>query len=159
MDEMDEGFGFLVHDVARLLTSVLDKRLSRYGLTRSHWRAILYIWRTPGISQTELSDILDLSRMGVTGLIDRMETKGLVARRDDATDRRVKRVYLTESTTELVPKITALGGETVDDFFTGIDKTDQDVLINLLLKVKVNGKRLLSDEEDKAAGTDKTHAG
>lgn len=159
MDEMDEGFGFLVHDVARLLTSVLDKRLSRYGLTRSHWRAILYIWRTPGISQTELSDILDLSRMGVTGLIDRMETKGLVARRDDATDRRVKRVYLTESTTELVPKITALGGETVDDFFTGIDKTDQDALINLLLKVKVNGKRLLSDEEDKAAGTDKTHAG
>ena len=66
-EEMDTGFGFLVHDVARQLTGVLDRRLNRYGLTRSHWRAVLYIWRTPGISQTELSEILDLSRMRVTG--------------------------------------------------------------------------------------------
>ena len=144
MDETETNFGFLVHDVARQLTAVLDKRLSNYGLTRSHWRAVIYIWRTPGISQTELSEILDLSRMGVTGLIDRMESKGLVSRRDDAKDRRVKRIYLTESTTALVPLITKLGRECIDEFLAGIDETDREVLVNLLLKVKSNGTRLLS---------------
>jgi len=144
MDETETNFGFLVHDVARQLTAVLDKRLSHYGLTRSHWRAVIYIWRTPGISQTELSEILDLSRMGVTGLIDRMENKGLVLRRDDVKDRRVKRIYLTESTTTLVPLITKLGGECIDDFLAGIDDTDREALVNLLLKAKSNGTRLLS---------------
>jgi MarR family transcriptional regulator for hemolysin len=144
MDETETNFGFLVHDVARQLTAVLDRRLSHYGLTRSHWRAVIYIWRTPGISQTELSEILDLSRMGVTGLIDRMESKGLVLRRDDAKDRRVKRIYLTESTTALVPLITKLGSECIDEFLTGIDESDREVLANLLLKVKSNGIRLLS---------------
>ncbi|MCH7743005.1 MAG: MarR family transcriptional regulator [Proteobacteria bacterium] len=145
MEEMDSNFGFLVHDVARQLTSVLDKRLRPYGLTRSHWRAVVYIWRTPGISQTELSEILDISRMGITGLIDRMENKGLVSRRDDVKDRRVKRIYLTESTNGLIPIITKVGRENIADFLAGIDETDREVLINLLLKVKENGTHLLSE--------------
>ena len=147
MDQLERGFGFLVHDIARQLTSVLDERLSPYGLTRAHWRAVLYIWRTPGISQTDLSEILDLSRMGVTGLIDRMESKGLVSRKDDETDRRVKRVYLTDSTVELLPVIIALGRETIDDFFEGIDEAELDLLTDLLLKVKRNGCRLLSEKK------------
>jgi DNA-binding MarR family transcriptional regulator len=146
MHEFEEGFGFLVHDIARQLTTVLDKRLEPYGLTRSNWRAVLYIMRTPGISQTELSEILDLSRMGVTGLIDRMENKGLVCRKDDATDRRVKRVYLTDSTAKLVPAITELGRKTVDDFFVDISEEHRDSIIELLLRVKVNGTRLLNEE-------------
>lgn len=144
MNETETNFGFLVHDIARQLTSVLDKRLRQHGLTRSHWRAVVYIWRTPGISQTELSEILDVSRMGVTGLIDRMETKGLVSRRDDAKDRRVKRIYLTESTTGLIPIITKLGSETIDDFLTGIDDAEREVMTRLLQKVKENGAHLLS---------------
>lgn len=151
MDESDTNFGFLVHDVARQLTSVLDSRLSSYGLTRAHWRAVLYIWRTPGISQTELSEILDLSRMGVTGLIDRMENKGLVSRKDDLKDRRVKRIHLTESTAALVPLITRLGRECVDDFLVGIDETDRNVLLTLLLKVKENGTRLLSKTDSEVS--------
>jgi len=147
MEEMDTSFGFLVHDIARQMTSVLDKRLSKHGLNRSHWRAVLYIWRTPGISQTELSEILDVSRMGVTGLIDRMESKGLVVRRDDEKDRRMKRIYLSESTEQLVPTITSLGGEMVDEFFAGISKADQQTLTNLLVKVKKNGIDLLAPIE------------
>jgi MarR family transcriptional regulator, transcriptional regulator for hemolysin len=155
MEEMDTSFGFLVHDVARQMTAVMDKRLSKHGLTRAHWRAVLYIWRTPGISQTELSEILDLSRMGVTGLLDRMEIKGLVSRKDDPSDRRVKRIYLTEATQELVPSITALGREMVDEFFTGINAKDQKTLLNLLVQVKHNGNELLSQAETGERGESK----
>ena len=156
MEEIDGSFGFLVHDIARQMTSVMDKRLSKHGLTRSHWRAVLYIWRTPGISQTELSEILDVSRMGVTGLLDRMERKGLVLRKDDPNDRRMKRIYLTDSTQELIPMMTQLGGETMDDFLTGFSQKDRESLMNLLLRVKFNGSELLnagdSGDEQKGQG-------
>jgi MarR family transcriptional regulator for hemolysin len=154
MEEIDGSFGFLVHDIARQMTSVMDKRLSKHGLTRSHWRAVLYIWRTPGISQTELSEILDVSRMGVTGLLDRMERKGLVLRKDDPSDRRMKRIYLTDSTQELIPMMTQLGGETMDDFLTSFSKKDREALMNLLLRVKLNGSDLLKagDSGDEREG-------
>ena len=152
MDDIDKGFGFLVHDIARQLTGVMDRRLHRYGLTRSHWRAVLYIWRAPGISQTELSEILDLSRMGVTGLIDRMEKKGLVSRRDDSTDRRLKRIYLTESTAEMMPIIIKLGREMIDEFFEGLDESEQEQLVSLLLRVKENGSELLLQPETDERG-------
>lgn len=144
-NEIEEGFGFLVHDIARQITTALDERLKPYQLTRSNWRAVLYIWRTPGISQTELSEILDISRMGVTGLVDRMEAKGLVCRKDDPRDRRVKRVYLTDRTVELVPHITKLGRESIDDFFKGFSIKDRKVLTNLLMRVKANGLHLLDE--------------
>ena len=154
MEEIDGSFGFLVHDIARQMTSVMDKRLSKHGLTRSHWRAVLYIWRTPGISQTELSEILDVSRMGVTGLLDRMERKGLVLRKDDPNDRRMKRIYLTDSTQELIPMMTQLGGETMDDFLTGFSQKDREALMSLLLRVKFNGSELLNagDSGDEQEG-------
>ena len=154
MEEIDGSFGFLVHDIARQMTSVMDKRLSKHGLTRSHWRAVLYIWRTPGISQTELSEILDVSRMGVTGLLDRMERKGLVVRKDDPNDRRMKRIYLSDSTQELIPMMTQLGGETMDDFLTDFSKKDREALMNLLLRVKLNGLELLNagDSGDEREG-------
>jgi MarR family transcriptional regulator for hemolysin len=154
MEEIDGSFGFLIHDIARQMTSVMDKRLGKHGMTRSHWRAVLYIWRTPGISQTELSEILDVSRMGVTGLLDRMERKGLVLRKDDPSDRRMKRIYLTDSTQELIPMMTQLGGETMDDFLSGISKKDKEALMNLLLKVKLNGSDLLKlgDPADEQTG-------
>ncbi|MFP6809409.1 MAG: MarR family transcriptional regulator [Pseudomonadales bacterium] len=151
MSELEDGFGFLIHDIARQITTAFDERLKSYNMTRSNWRAILYIWRTPGITQTELSDILDLSRMGVTGLIDRMEDKGLVCRKDDARDRRIKRIYLTESTAELMPLINKLGQELVDDLFQDFSDSDRKRTFRLLLRVKDNGFSLLYEDTGKEA--------
>ena len=83
--------------------------------------------------------------MGVTGLVDRMEEKGLVVRRDDSKDRRVKRVYLSEATAEFIPLFTTLAGEIIDEFFEGIEENEVDVLIGLLLRVKQNAARILSE--------------
>ena len=49
-----------------------------------------------GLSQTQLSLQLITHRSNVTGLIDRLETRGLVKRKDVAADRRAYRVILTD---------------------------------------------------------------
>src|SRR5258708_5027606 len=48
-----------------------------------------------GLSQIELSRQLIMHRSNVTGLVDRLEKRGLVSRKEFAPDRRAYRVVLT----------------------------------------------------------------
>ncbi|MBI3416420.1 MAG: MarR family transcriptional regulator [Verrucomicrobia bacterium] len=58
-----------------------------------------------GLSQIELSRELITHRSNVTGLIDRLEKRGLVQRRDSAVDRRVYRIQLTKAGQNLLAEI------------------------------------------------------
>jgi DNA-binding MarR family transcriptional regulator len=58
-----------------------------------------------GLSQTELGRQLIMHRSNVTGLVDRLEKRGLVERKDVAADRRAYRVVLTAAGAELLREI------------------------------------------------------
>ena len=51
----------------------------------------------PPISMRELADRLKSDPSNVTGLIDRLEARGLVERRPDSNDRRIKGLALTSA--------------------------------------------------------------
>ncbi|SRR5579871_6518783 len=61
--------------------------------------------QSEGCTQSELSRELITHRSNVTGLVDRLEERGLVCRRDSATDRRAWRVALTPKGRELLEEI------------------------------------------------------
>src|SRR5271170_539745 len=88
--------GFLVHDVSRLRRSIVDRVLKPLGVTRSQWWVLAFLSRADGMSQVALAEELDLGKVALGGLIDRLEKTGLVSRRPDDDDRRVKRVFLTK---------------------------------------------------------------
>ena len=94
--ELDRAFGFVVHDVARLLAKRFDQRAKSLGLTRAQWRALAFLAREEGISQARLSDILEVEPITLVRLVDRMEEAGWVVRRPHPTDRRLRLLFLTE---------------------------------------------------------------
>ena len=98
-------FGFLVHDVSRLRRVVVDRELRPLGVTRSQWWVLAFLSRRDGMTQTALAADLDLTKVAIGGLLDRMETTGLVQRRFDASDGRIRRVYLTRAGTRVVRDI------------------------------------------------------
>lgn len=49
-----------------------------------------------GIGQSDLAEMLHVSRPTVTTMLKRMETSGLIERRADEADSRITRVYLTD---------------------------------------------------------------
>jgi len=53
-----------------------------------------------------LAEALDVSQASATGIVDRMEQRGLVERRRDEDDRRIVRVVLTEEGRKLVEGVT-----------------------------------------------------
>ena len=61
--------------------------------------------RADGLSQIELSRELITHRSNITGLVDRLERRGLLARHDVPNDRRAYRVTLTPAGRRLIHEI------------------------------------------------------
>ncbi|MFT3821201.1 MAG: MarR family transcriptional regulator [Rubrivivax sp.] len=97
--------GFLIHDVSRLRRSAFDRCLKPLNVTRSQWWVLAYLSREDGMTQSQLAEELDLGKVAVGGLIDRLEKSGLVRREADATDRRVNRVFLEPKSKQLMTRL------------------------------------------------------
>ena len=98
-------FGFLIHDVSRLRRVVVDRALKPLGITRSQWWVLAFLSRRDGMTQTALASDLDLTKVAIGGLLDRMEVAGFVERRADQSDGRARRVYLTRAGAKMVNAI------------------------------------------------------
>ena len=98
-------FGFLIHDVSRLRRVVVDRSLKPLGITRSQWWVLAFLSRRDGMTQTALAADLDLTKVAIGGLLDRMEGAGFIERRADRNDGRARRVYLTRTGAKMVDTI------------------------------------------------------
>ena len=110
-EDLSRNFGFILHDVARLLRTTFDRRVRALGFTRSQWWVLNHLFRKDGLTQSELADLLEVEKATLGRLLDRMEQKGWIRREDDAADRRVRRVHLT---VEVEPAIKAMRAAAAD---------------------------------------------
>src|SRR6267143_4768529 len=79
---------------------------ARWDLSPSQFNILnLLCGRPGGCTQSELSRSLIMHRSNVTGLVDRLEARGLVQRLDSAKDRRAYRVVLTTAGKRLLQQI------------------------------------------------------
>jgi DNA-binding MarR family transcriptional regulator len=130
--------GFLVHDVSRLRRSVVDRALKPLGVTRSQWWVLAFLSRADGMSQVALAEELDLGKVALGGLVDRLEKAGLVTRKFDKIDRRVKRVHLTKASKSLIAEIRASVSVTEKEIIERIDDADLKATVRALRTMKEN---------------------
>jgi DNA-binding MarR family transcriptional regulator len=97
--------GFLIHDVSRLRRSAFDRCLKPLNVTRSQWWVLAYLSREDGMTQSQLAVELDLGKVAVGGLIDRLEKSGLLRREADSSDRRVNRIFLEPKSKQLIARM------------------------------------------------------
>lgn len=75
----------------------------RWDLSPSQFNVLNLLHLNPGgLSQTDLSRQLIMHRSNLTGLVDRLEKRGLVARREVVSDRRAYSVVLTAAGAKLL---------------------------------------------------------
>tara|TARA_R110002167_G_scaffold166305_1_gene363357 strand:+ start:163 stop:657 length:495 start_codon:yes stop_codon:yes gene_type:complete len=150
-ESADRNIGFLLHDAARLMRVNYDRGMGELGLTRSQWWVLTHLYFNEGISQTELSAILDVERATLGRLLDRLEDKGWVERRADPADRRLKRVFLTGEVEELMRTMRSLAGNLRSEALAGLSASQQEELIVSLLRIKENLSRMLDKGEQTEA--------
>jgi len=146
--------GFLVHDVSRLRRSVVDRTLKPLGVTRSQWWVLAFLSRADGMSQVALAEELDLGKVALGGLIDRLEKTGFVSRRHDAEDRRVKRVFLTKKSHTLINEIRASVSVTERVILDDIEDPDLKATVRALRKMKENLLKMLAEAGEEIDASD-----
>jgi MarR family transcriptional regulator for hemolysin len=130
--------GFLIHDVSRLRRTVVDKALRPMGVTRSQWWVLANLSRHngQGMMQTELAKVMDVGKVTLGGLIDRLEASGLVKRQADPSDRRAKRVVMTTKGTKLLSEIQHIAVVVNGQILNGIPRNDIARAETVLHKMK-----------------------
>jgi len=137
-DEHPFRIGFLIHDVSRLRRTIMDKALRPMGVTRSQWWVLANLSRHngDGMMQTELAKVMDVGKVTLGGLIDRLEASGLLKRLADPTDRRAKRVVMTPRGTKLLADIQGIAAQVNAQIMNGISRSDISRTETVLYKMK-----------------------
>ncbi|MFJ4871531.1 MarR family winged helix-turn-helix transcriptional regulator [Streptomyces sp. NPDC088757] len=107
------------------------------NLTASQGKALTALRRGPAAMRA-LAETMTCDASNITGIIDRLEKRGLVRREPDASDRRVKNVVLTAEGERVTDAIRARMRTTRD----GLDRLgdqDRDRLYVLLEQVFGSG--------------------
>jgi DNA-binding MarR family transcriptional regulator len=133
----DENYiGYTITDVARLMRTVFERRVRALGLTRAQWMVIARVHRRPGLSQSEVADLLEIEKASAGRLIDRMQAKGWLERRDDRSDRRINRLHLTKKAERIHAAIWPLAEATVDEALGDLSPEERRRLTGLMTRVK-----------------------
>ncbi len=136
--EWDLRLGYLIHDVSRLRRMIFDRALAPLGITRSQWWVLAFISRKDGLPQTQLANELDVGKVGVGALIDRLESSGFVSRQADPVDRRVKRVFVTKQARGFLETLRKETDKFNAKIAHGIDRTQFKATSDALLAMKHN---------------------
>jgi DNA-binding MarR family transcriptional regulator len=152
--DWDLRLGYLIHDVSRLRRMMFDRALAPLGITRSQWWVLAFISRKDGLPQTQLANELDVGKVGVGALIDRLESSGFVLRQADPVDRRVKRVFVTKQARGFLEKLRKETDKFNAQLTQGIDRKALEAASDALLAMKHNllamsdGNALPSESEE-----------
>jgi DNA-binding MarR family transcriptional regulator len=138
-----KGIGLLVHDVSRLLRRRIDHQAQAIGLTSAQWRILASLFRAEKYNeepphQATLAEMMDMEPITLSRQIDRMEAAGMVERRPDPIDRRVKRLYLTEAARPLVDKFRTVAISCYDNVLNGVSDQEIELVVDILTRIRTN---------------------
>jgi MarR family transcriptional regulator, transcriptional regulator for hemolysin len=135
-DSLDRDFLILLNDVARLVRTRFDQLARTRGMTRAQWVILARLSRQPGLSQNELAAICEVEPITVGRLVDRLEARGLVERRADPKDRRVRRLHLLPAAETHLEEINGYREIMSLEISEGIDAQTQETLVDTLINIK-----------------------
>ena len=136
MQNPDRDFLIVLHDVARLMRTRFDQWARAYGLTRAQGVILTRLARQPGLSQNEMAALCEVEPITIGRLVDRLEASGLLERRPDASDRRIRRLHLLPPSKPILAAIQDYKGELERDLTGGLSPKDIDTALDVLTHMK-----------------------
>ena len=135
---------FLIYDLGRLMRTRADQSARRMGMTRAQWVILAWLELRPGLSQNELAALVEVEPITVARLVDRLEAHGVVERRADPKDRRIRRLHLTPAAAPALKEIHIYRAQTSGAMRAAIGDTRLAELTTSLLDLKAS---LLDDPQ------------
>ncbi len=144
---IDDYVGRYIYMTSQTLRNFVEYHLKPYDMTAEQVHILKNISTDAGIVQTQLSELVGKSPANVTRILDRLEKKQCIERRQNPEDRRSMLVFLTKSGEELMQELGSLFAELEQKVTAGVGPDEQQILKEILGRINLNIQ--LADKETK----------
>jgi DNA-binding MarR family transcriptional regulator len=125
-----------------------SQRLVRLGISMTHFHVLTLLRHHDAMPMGRIAEILDASMSSTTGIIDRMQERGLVERVRVPDDRRIVLVRPTQTGDELVDEAELVKSEILASAMTRLDAQQLDRLARAATDLEqAIGEELASDPD------------
>jgi DNA-binding MarR family transcriptional regulator len=126
--------------VEGLLKRVLEPYFARFGISPAQWGILRALQRSEEAGRepprlTDLCALLLVRPPSVSGVVDRLERMGLVAKAPFGGDKRARGVGFTDAGRRLVGTVLTGHGARIAQIMGGLDTAEQTDLLRLLKKL------------------------
>jgi MarR family transcriptional regulator, organic hydroperoxide resistance regulator len=116
--------------------------LEKFGVYPGQHGLFFILGKRGGQSQKELAEKLHIKAATITVMLNRMAKAKLIERRQDPSDQRVSRVYLTEQGEEILNQVKESLKTIENECFYNFTTEDQMLLQRLLIQMRDNLKKV-----------------
>lgn len=116
-----------IGSIYRALDAIANREFQQAKLAKGQYLYLARIAEHPGIIQDHLATMVKVDRTTVARSVKKLEQQGLVEKRPDETNRKIRRLYVTEAGADVYPLVqrenaysngVALKGLTVEEATT-----------------------------------------
>jgi DNA-binding MarR family transcriptional regulator len=126
---------FLLSQVGAHSSARFAERLEPLEIKPAHVGILKVIEQTDGLSQQVLGEKLGMFPSRLVAVLDELERRGLVERRDSPADRRSYALYLTQAGREILEQIGEIGREHQDALCAALSDAERAQLAELLTRI------------------------
>ncbi|RZT29268.1 DNA-binding MarR family transcriptional regulator [Cupriavidus agavae] len=137
--DLGSSLAYLLVRARNTLSQGLEQEVSQMGMTHAQACCLMMLAGGHAATPGDVARHLNTDAGAVTRLLDRMERRGLIARRRGEADRRVVYLTLTDEGSAMVRNLPAVFCDVMRRSFAGFSAGEIAVLRELLQKVVANG--------------------
>ena len=131
-----QNLSYLFIKTSRQLRNKLDKALNPFDITAAQFSVIRQIQTSEQpITAAEIAQRLRSDRPTISGIINRLEKKGIVLKVDNPEDKRSSYLQIDKGSNQLVDKITTISDELTGDIFSIYSEEEAKQLIRMIHKL------------------------
>ena len=144
--QLEDCINYQLTVTQNAVSSRFRSMLAPYQVTPSQYGLLHCLWDEDGQSPTRLAQALCLDTSTMTGLLDRMEAKGLLVREYSTEDRRAVAIYATELGRSLRSPITRAIENANRAVLHGLTAEEKAVLRRCLAVLYANAQHTDTEE-------------
>lgn len=134
--DFHELAGFNIRRLHQISVSIFDDEMAaaEIDLTQVQYAALNALATSPGIDQGTLAGLIAYDRVTIGGVVERLVSKGLVARSANAEDRRAHRLEITPTGSDLLEVANPIVRRIQRQILGGLSAEERSLFIALLAK-------------------------
>jgi DNA-binding MarR family transcriptional regulator len=135
-DQAPRSVGFLISQLGFFSSKGFMEALEPLGIGPREFLLMRFVASAEGQSQQALAERLGVPPSRMVAMVDHLEEGGLVERRPDPGDRRVRGLHLTRKGRGVLDKAGAIAIDYETRLCAGINREEREQLIDLLQKLQ-----------------------